>query len=395
MGIINMVYGEWWGWGSGYKTYNQLKDMSLSDALTELNKDAQGYYDNLNWNIRIYNNCFIWNDSNDGEYKWNWFAIIFYNWVWSSIDISSIDEESIVIIMMTDSNGDLKIPVAWCNRTSSQDAPYNWKVSYDWWSETTYSWTGSASAIAIWSWLVANTTHIVVIKPVVEDYGWALAFWFRLSWVQDLLQSVVYDWSYKWYWVSSTYVWDQFRARQYYWCTSLTKAPEEVLPSSVTNIGTYFRYYQYYWCTSLTTAPEEVLPSSVTTIGNHFRERQHNWCTSLTKAPEEALPSSVTNIGSSFRAYQYYWCSILNEIKWWIDLSRGNNSYYRREQFYNCNTNKIVKVLSNVWFASYNSNTLENSYVTQVKVPNAYLQNFIDATTLPRSWITDSKFIWY
>lgn len=521
-----------WGW---YKTYAELTAMTLSNAITELNTDAQWYYNNLNGDWHIIG---IWIANSDkSTYQcWGESPIIYWNWSWRNGEI-------IIVKVKADSSGNLMIPKGWVATSWAVNAAYNWWVSYDGWSETQYSWTGSAGSITIASWLTADTEHTIVIRPNSESYLWARAFAFRNSGVQWLLTEVVYDWSYIWYGSSSTstggyfrnhqYNWctslttthrevlpntvttidNQFRSQQYYWCTgltsvkqeivpntvtsignyfryfqydwctALTSAPQEVLPNSVTSIGTYFRYNQYNWCsslisaaqealsssitsigtyfrgyqyrnctslttasqeilpswvtdvgsyfryyqynlcTALTTAPQEVLPNTVTTIGTYFRAdqylkcssltsapqevlpnwvtsidgsfraSQYNWCTSLTKAPQEALPSSLTYIGTYFRSNQYAWCTNLAEVQWMIDLSIGNSNY-RNYQFYNCNTTKTIKVLSDVWYG-WTSTTLSDSYVSTVSVPSAYLQNFIDSTLYPRRSITNSKFVWY
>ena len=478
MTIFNMVgWGSWGGWWGWYKSYAELKAMTLSDVIEELNTDAQWYYNNLNGNWHIIG-IWIANDDRVTYQCWGVSPVIFWDWSWR-------DGEIIIAKIKTDSSGNLMIPKAWYSLSIAQNASYNWWVSYDGWSETQYSWTGSAGSITIASWLTPDTEHTIVIRPNSESYGWARAFGFYNSWVQGLLTEVIYDWSYEWYSSSSTatgnyfryfqyrwciglttapqevlpstvtsiggsfrynqYFWctglttapqeilpssvtsisDRFRYSQYNWCTSLTTASQEVLPSSVTSIGGSFRYNQYYWCTSLTIAPQEVLPnsitsigsefrnaqyrwctslttasqevlpSSVTSIGNYFRTTQYRWCTSLTTAPQEVLPSSVTSIGSYFRSSQYNWCTLLKEIQWMKDLSVGDSNY-RLQQFYDCNSMKIVKVLSDVWYVTTsNNNVLSNNYVSVVLVPSAYLQNFKDATTYPRRWITDSKFIWY
>lgn len=271
--------------------------------------------------------------------------------------------ESIIIKIKADSSGVLKIPVAWYNTSWSQRSVYNWKVSVDDWAETTYSWTWSATAITIATWLTANSEHKVMITPTTEDYLWARAFWFSSSWVETLLTEVIYDWSYMWYGSSATYTWD------------------------------YFRYLQYY-STSIVTAPDEYLPDTVTSIWREFRGSQYYQCKSLLAAPEEVLPSSVTSIYLYYRAGQYYGNSALTEIKWWKDLNIWN-TYYRENQFNSCNANKTIKVLSDVWYASYSAGTLSNSYVTQVQVPSAYLSNFKNSSNNPRVNIDDSKFVWY
>lgn len=246
----------------------------------------------------------------------------------------TIPTESIVYKMNADSNGNLYVPVGWYSHSASSYWSYDWNISIDWWASTNYSWTWSSWWSITLSWYTAWSSHTIAITPTTETYWWALAYWwYNTAWATYLTE-VVYDWSYMWYWESAT------------------------------STGKYFRFCQYYQCTSLTSAPEEV------------------------------LPDTVTSIWAYFRGFQYYWCTSLTEIKWWKDLSIGG-SYYRREEFNWCTANKTVKVLSDVWYASYAANTLENSYVTSVSVPSAYLSNFTWASVQPRSSIDDSKFIWY
>lgn len=302
--------------------------------------------------------------------------------------------ECIKYKMNADSSGNLYVPVAWYSHSYGINCAYNWNVSVDWWASTNYSWTWSSWWSITLNWYTAWTNHTIKITPTTEEYWWALAYgWEGTAW-RTYLTEVIYDWSYMWYWVSATSTWNNFRRSQYDWCTSLTAAPAEVLPDTVTRIGTFFRYSQYYWCTSLISAPAEVLPNSVTTIWDRFRYSQYYWCTLLTTAPAEVLPDTVTSIGAYFRNNQYNWCTLLTTISWWKDLSIGGSSY-RRRQFYNCTSSKTVTVLSDVWYASDDSDTLQNSYVTTVNVPSAYLSNFTWASVQPRSSITDSKFIWY
>ena len=593
MWIFNMV----WGWGSGYKSYTQLKAMTLANAITELNTDPQWYYDNLNGNGHIIG---IW-IANDDKTSYQCFdsvtPIIYWNWAWRNWEI-------IIVKIKTDSSGNLMIPKAWYNTSWSQAASYNWRVSYDGWTETKYSGSWSAGSITIASGLTADTEHTVVIRPNSESYLWARAFWFYNSWVQTYLTEIVYEWSYKWYGSSSSDSWNHFRRGQYRWCTSLTTASQEVLPNtitsiwgnfrtyqysdctnltkalqevcpdtvtsiwnyfryyqyqnctsltsasqevftswvtsiwnyfrsfqyqnctnlttastevlqtwittiwtyfrssqyswctslttlsqevlpntitsiwdyfrnsqyswctsllssapevlsnSITSIWNYFRYYQYNWCTSLLSAAPEALPNTVTTIWNYFRYNQYYWCTSLATAAQEVcsnsvtsiwdyfrgyqyklctslitsskeiLPDTVTTIWTYFRAHQYYWCTSLasaapevlpdtvtsiwsyfraeqyrdctslTEIQWWKDLSIWN-TFYRTNMYSWCTAMKTVKVFWDVWYSAINASALANGYVSVVLVPSAYLQNYIDATTYPRSQITNSKFVWY
>ena len=469
MGILNMVYGGW----QSYKTYTELKAMTQADVLTELNTDAQWYYDNLNGNGHI---IWIWiaNNDNTSYQCWDVSPIIYWNWAWRNGEI-------IIVKIKADSNGDLKIPKAWYWTSWSQNASYNWWVSYDGWNETQYSGTWSAGSITIASGLTADTEHTIIIRPNSESYGWARAFWFRNSWVQTYLTEIVYDCSYKWYCGSSTQtgnyarynqyrwctnlilpalevmpnsvtsIWNDFRRRQYrecsnlttcaeevmsnsvtsiwndfrnamyqytnlttpalevmpnsvtsIWgnfrnyqysdCSNLTTPAEEVMPDSITSIWDYFRGSMYYWC-AITTPAEEVMPDSVTSIWSYFRNAQYSFCSSITSSSKEVIPNSVTSIWGNFRNSQYRKCTSLLEIKWWKDLSIWGASY-RYNMYDWCTSMKTVKVIWDIWYASSNT-ALLNDYVSVVLVPSAYLQNYKDATTYPRSSITDSKFVWY
>lgn len=448
MVILNMVW--WWNGGGWYKSYTELKAMSLSDVINEINWDASWYFENLTWNLRMYNTYYIGNDDLSWAYSRNWWSIFYDNWQWK------MEWEFVMVVMSSDSNWDLKIPIAWYNNsTSSQNAPYNWKISIDWWTQTTYSWTWSATAITVASWLTANSDHTIMITPTTESYWWARAFWFRSSWVTTLLKKVLRDGSYMWYSSSDTNTWTWFRMFQYNWCSNLTEIPEEeafpttvttvggyfrrwtyanctslvvaqkeIFSNTVTSVGDFFRDWEYSWCKNLTTVFDESFSSWVTSIWNYFRENQYknckkitkpldeslpwnvtsiwtyfrseqySWCSEITYASEEKLPNTVTSIWQRFRNNQYSSCTKISQIKWWKNLSVWWN-YYRYYQFNNCNTNKTVKVLSDVWYASYSDLTLANSYVTQVQVPSDYLSNFKNSTAYPRSQITDSKFVWY
>ena len=266
--------------------------------------------------------------------------------------------------MNADSNGNLYVPVWWFNISWSINNTYDWYVSVDGWSATNYSWTWSSWWSITLSWYVAWTNHTIKIVPTTVDYRWARAYWWKNTPWCTFLTEIVYDASYMWYAYDASSVWGYFRANQYYGCTSITKPADEYLPDGVETISSYFRYCQYYDCSSLLFSPEEFLPDTVTTI----------W--------------------SNFRRYQYYSCSALTNIKWWKDLSIWNGNY-RNSQYYGCTSNKTVKVLSDVWYDSYSSDTLENAYVTSVSVPSQYLSNFTSTNNNPRVNITDSKFIWY
>lgn len=247
-------------------------------------------------------------------------------------------EESIVYKMNADSSWNLYVPASWISTSWSFWPNYSWKISVDGWTETTYTWNSSSWKKITLSWYTAWSNHTIQIRPTTEWYWWARAYGRVNTSCASYLTEILYDGSYMWFATSATATWN------------------------------YFRYYLYSWCSSITYSPEEVLPDTVTSIGTYFRVRQFENCTSLT------------------------------EIKWWKDLSIWNGTQYRNLQYYWCTAMKTVKVLSDVGYSSYGSWTngaLNNAYVTSVSVPSAYLSNFKNTSNQPRAWIDDSKFVWY
>jgi hypothetical protein len=304
-------------------------------------------------------------------------------------------EEKIIFKMKADSSWNLMVPVAWVDTGGSVWVSYDWQYSVDGWTAARAYWTSrSWGYFYAATWLVANSVHTITLTPTTEAYWWARAFNFYQTWVAYLLQEILYDSSYMWYWISETNTWWCFRYMQYVGCTALTTAPEEYLPDTVTTIWDNFRREQFRGCTGLTTLPDEVMPNSVTSIGAYFRLREHFSSTSLTKSAVEAMSSSVTTIWTNFRSQQYQSCSVLSEIPWWIDLSVWWANY-RYQQYYQSTASKTVKVLSNVWYASADALTLQYWPVTQVQVPSAYLNNFKSTSNNPWVNISDDKFVWY
>lgn len=297
--------------------------------------------------------------------------------------------------MTADSSGNLYAPLSWWNSSWWQrDCAYSWKISVDWWTETTYSWTWSHGWLITLSWYIADSSYTIKIRPTTESYQRARAYaWYATS-KRTLLTEVIYDSSYMGYAVSATDTGNYFRGYQYDSCLKLTNVAKEYMPNTVTTIWNSFRTTQYNNCPLITLPAEEVLSDSVTSIWTNFRTGQYFECTNITNSPVEVLPNSVTSIWMNFRRTQYYKCTSLTEIKWWNDLSIWWN-YYRFQQYYDCTSNKTVKVLSNVWYSSHNQDVLNNTYVTSVSVPSAYLTNFKNSSNYPWVWITDSKFIWY
>ena len=250
----------------------------------------------------------------------------------------------------------------WANYNWNRNAPYSRYISVDGWPETLYAWTWWTRITL--TWYTDNQIYTVKIRPSVVDYGWARACWWRNSWVQDtVLMEIVYDWSYIWYAASATDTWD------------------------------YFRYYQYIKCTYITQAPEEYLPDTVTTIWQYFRACQYYQCTSLAYSPVECMPNSLTSIWDYGRYQQYYYCSNLTTILWLKNLNISSNTY-RQDQYWSTQIRQwAAKVIWDIWAATSNSSYLNNLWF--VRVENQYLDNYKNATTHPRSWVTDNCFYGY
>lgn len=388
----------------------------------KMNADSSG---NLYVPVGWYNESPI---SRNAVYDWNisvdWWQSTNYSWTWSawwSITLSWYTAWSSHTIKITPTNATNWWALAYW-RTDTAWAPYLTDILYD---GSYIGYGGGATSVnhyfrySQYKWCTALTA---AAKEVLPDWITVMGSYFRYAqyeWCTSLttaakevlpntLTNIQADFRANQYsWCTSltttavevlpssvTSMLSDFRSWQYSWCTSLRAAAVEVLPTTVTDIGAHFRSWQYRWCTSLTVAANEVLPSSVTSIWSSFRANQYRECTSLTTIPVEVLPDTVTSIWNYFRGYQYRWCTALTTISWWKDLSIGGKNY-RRQQFYQSTASKTVKVLSDVWYASYDSDTLANSYVTTVSVPSAYLSNFTWASIEPWVSIDDNKFIGY
>lgn len=287
-------------------------------------------------------------------------------YIWSTKVRPIYPERSLVYQMNADSSWNLYVPTWWYTVSWSQGVSYGWRISVDGWDAESYSWTWSYQSKITLGWYTAWTNHTIMITPISSYYWWLRAYCWEGVTGRDKVTALLYDGDPIWYtaWPGWT--------------------------------GSHYKYRQFYWCSNLVSIPDkEVILDEMATIWDRFCWWQFAYCRSLTRTLEESLPSSLTTIWQSFRYYQYYTCTNLSEITWWRDLSIWN-SYYRQYQFGDCTTNKTVKVLSNVWYSSYDSNNvLNNSYVTSVSVPSAYLSTFQSTGNNPRVWITDSKFVWY
>lgn len=330
--------GYWYYWSTTVDT-NEKKPTYLSITSTMINWLATN--DTYWYSIRPFFNTPVQPD--------DW-------WEWEEL---YIDREYIEYKIITGADALVWIEWYWIWNTWERNNSFDWYVSVNWWVEVHATWPAWANI----SWPRSYNEEVTVrIRPATRTYWWARAFWWYWN-PHNSITEVIFDWSYMWYADSATDTWNYFRSNQYNWCAMLRNAPEEYLPDTVTTIGTYFRNQQFYWCS--------ILPY----------------------APVESLPNNVFSIGWSFRNGQYGNCTWLTQIRWWKDINL-TVSTYRVDQFAWCTNNKTVKVLSDA-MASSSTDTLDNDYVTQVKVPTTYLNNFKNFNDAPRSLISDSKFVWY
>ena len=309
---------------------------------------------------------------------------------------ASYPTESIVYRMKAWASGGLYVPISTHGGGTGDN--YNWRISIDGGPETVYSGTSSTwSDITIGTWYTPDSVHTIVIRPVSETYGWAKAFSCYNVWIANLIVEIVQDLSYKGFAISDSDAWFYFRAYQY--CgASITTAPVEILPNTVTTIWSYFRQSQYEGCTSLTTAPTEVLPNTVTALGTSwFRSNQYKGCTSLITPSVEVLPNSITNIWDYFRDGQYNWCVSLatapNEVL--SNLITSIWSWFRREQYSWCTsiTTAPAEVIYNSILSVWND-FRASQYSGCTSLVGTITEAYPSSNPIPGGWFRDSQFTW-
>lgn len=292
--------------------------------------------------------------------------------------------------------------------------PFDWQVSIDDWPFERYTGTVRADntgVIEVGSWYQPDSNHTILIKPTTIWYGWAKAFGTWARW--NNINQIIHDSPYMWYWDSATNTWDFFR--MYQWCqSSVTSAPAEVLPSTVTTIGNYFRFWQYAGC-ALTSIPAEVMPNSVTSIGdefrasqyignpiitpavevlsnnlvsiwNSFRDEMYSDCTNLTTWATEVIPSSVTSIWYRFRESQYDGCTSLTSTPDEVYPNNvGIGQMYRSYQYARCPNLISAKMMANRWYNNYRNRQFRN---TNANIVVTIGWNVVD------TWLTMSQWGW-
>lgn len=218
------------------------------------------------------------------------------------------DIERVTLRIKANSSGDVYLPTAWYSTEWTQNCPYNWYVSIDWWADTIYSGTGSSSgAIRVGYWLKPWTIHTVTIKPVIDDFLWCRALGYKGSTHAPYLINIISDKSYKWWAVNNIFSWDYYKAYQYQWCTNLLNTDDELLPNTLEIIGNDYRAYEYEWCTSLKNNAEEKILKSVKSIWDNYRACQYQNCTSIERIWIRAI--NRASVGNNYRQNIFNWAS--------------------------------------------------------------------------------------
>lgn len=231
-------------------------------------------------------------------------------------------EEKLTLRIRADSSGDVYIPVAWYSFDGTQNCPYNWNVSVDGGAWVNYSGTGWVRGIRVGYWKIPLSIHTVVVRPVVEDYGWLRAFWYKGTEYGSFLINIISDKSYKGYALNNMYSWNYYKAYQYYGCSNLINTDEELLPDTLEVIGDYYRYYEYAGCSSLVSNAEEKILKTVKVIGDYYRAYQYENCYGINKINMRAI--NWASVWDNYRYNQYSWIATDKKptdiyIEWWIE----------------------------------------------------------------------------
>lgn len=186
--------------------------------------------------------------------------------------------EFIEYVALADSNGTIRVPVAWISTTNGQNCAYDWYISIDGETAVQYTGTWSTTYLSIGSWLIEWSEHRVVIKPTTVSWWWWRAFWFFGSWAEWYIKELIHD-SYKCYAISRTNTGDYYKADTYTACTNLINSYEK-LPTSVTTIGNNYMANCYAWCTGLKTAFWEILHKRIS-IWSNYRSMEYTGCSAM------------------------------------------------------------------------------------------------------------------
>ena len=166
---------------------------------------------------------------------------------------------------------------------------------------------------------------------------------------------------------------DYCYSNMFYYCTSLTQAPELL----ATTLATYCYYRMFYYCTSLTQAPE--LPA--TTLATYCYRSMFTDCTSLTQAPE--LPVLYLVDYCYYQMFQD--CTSLTQAPELPATTLANQCY--SYMFYGCT--KLNNI--NVNFSTWNPTTATNSWVTKIASTGTFacpteLPKEFGAARIPTGW---------
>ena len=269
--------------------------------------------------------------------------------------------ERTTLRIKADWSGDIYLPVCWYTTSGTQACTYNWKVSIDAGTETTYSGTwGANTNIKVWFWLKPGTTHTVEIKPVEDEYGWCRALCYKDSTYASSLINIISDKSYKGY----------------------AKSAEES--------GDYYKYYQYAWCVNLLDTDNEVLPDSVHYLGNNYRAYEYLGCTSLKGNAQEKIFKQVRKIWTNYRANQYQNCSWMTTVRMRAINWCSTGSWFRSNMlsWVGSSSNKATLIIE--WgIVEWGSWWIVDANINQILVYKGLVADY--KTKL--SWITASKIV--
>lgn len=193
-------------------------------------------------------------------------------------DWDNFEYEFIEYIGLADSNGVIRVPVAWISTTNGQNCAYDWYISIDGETAVQYTGTWSTTYLSVGSWLIEWSEHRVVIKPTTVSWWWWRAFWFFGSWAEWYIKELIHD-SYKCYAISRTNTGDYYKADTYTACANLINSYEK-LPTSVTTIGNNYMANCYAWCTGLKTAFWEILHKWIS-IWSNYRSMEYTGCSAM------------------------------------------------------------------------------------------------------------------
>lgn len=206
--------------------------------------------------------------------------------------------------------------------TSTSWSPYtvSLETSTDYQTWTNYSIDGKITLTNVWDKVWFRNKSETTTEFSHTNWYWKFVMTWSIAWSWDVTYLLNKNWTKTlsgltqgclyglFYWCTSLTTAPELPAttlsthcydNMFSWCTNLITAPE--LPA--TTLATYCYRYMFYWCTSLTTVPN--LPA--TTLASNCYSRMFRWCTSLTTAPS----LSATKLASYCCENMFAYCNSL------------------------------------------------------------------------------------